>query len=125
MSKEKECIKCGEYGAHYEDYTNKHKGNIKPYCKSCHAKTQRSNIYKRKYDITIEAYDEILELQGGVCWICRGEDTKGILLAVDHCHTSGEVRGLLCSACNLGLGNFKDDSDRLERAIKYLSRYPT
>lgn len=132
MSKEKICIKCGEFGPHYNDYTSGYRDNIKPYYKKCHAKSQigrnpeiaRRSHYKSRYGITVDAYNEILELQGGVCWICKGEDTRDTRLSVDHCHTSKEVRGLLCKACNSGLGQFKDDIERLERAIKYLSRFP-
>ena len=65
-----------------------------------------------------EDYDALLARQGGVCAICR----KNHPLGVDHCHLFNEVRGLLCNKCNLGLGMFDDDPDRLRAAADYLER---
>ncbi len=71
------------------------------------------------YGITLEAYNEMLEAQGGVCAICQSESNR--MLDTDHCHETGEVRGLLCNGCNQGLGQFKDSPKRLQNAIDYLS----
>lgn len=88
-------------------------------CKNAHL--------KRKYGITIEDYDKMLEDQGGVCKICSNPETevdkkKGKLkdLAVDHCHITGKVRGLLCGRCNKALGKFKDDPELIRSALNYL-----
>ena len=67
---------------------------------------------------TVEQYDVLFKKQGGACAIC-GRATKTHLY-VDHDHTTGEVRGLLCSSCNLGLGNFKDSVPIMRQAILYL-----
>ena len=74
---------------------------------------------KRSYGISVEDYDRMLEKQGGKCAIC-GEVDDHHSLAVDHCHETGAVRGLLCSLCNRGLGLFKDRADLLTAAIKHL-----
>lgn len=66
-----------------------------------------------------------MSVQDGLCAICKAPETpepKGNL-HVDHDHTSGRVRGLLCFPCNAGLGSFKDDIERLEAAIEYLKMY--
>jgi hypothetical protein len=88
----------------------------------------RNSKYKRKYGITLEEYNKMLENQNGLCAICNSPekvktDDKVKLLAVDHCHTSGAVRGLLCNACNTGIGKFKEDINILESAIKYLKTH--
>lgn len=57
--------------------------------------------------------------EGKSCVICGAADG----LAVDHCHTTGEIRGVLCRPCNLGLGYFRDDPERLLGAIKYLAEF--
>lgn len=59
--------------------------------------------------------------QGGLCAIC-GELPSGkrALLFIDHDHKTGKVRGLLCGACNAGLGYFKDTTSRMTKAIEYL-----
>jgi hypothetical protein len=63
----------------------------------------------------------MLEEQEHKCAICLTSDTDlDKLLSVDHCHTTGKIRGLLCNNCNLALGNFKDNLNSLENAIKYL-----
>ena len=63
-------------------------------------------------------YQVILEKQNGVCAICKNK--YEIELGVDHNHETGENRGLLCTACNVALGNFKDNIEFLEEAIRYL-----
>ena len=75
-----------------------------------------------KYKITSEDYDLLLEEQGGLCAICRGAEPKTPhgFWHVDHCHTRGDVRGLLCSSCNTGIGHFFDQPDVLIRAAEYL-----
>jgi len=71
--------------------------------------------------MTAEAYDRLHEAQEGRCAICGTPDGgKKARLFVDHCHESGQVRGLLCSSCNSGLGFFQDNKTMLSRAIEYL-----
>ena len=70
--------------------------------------------------LTQQRYDELLDEQGGCCGICGRERQARRRLAVDHDHTTGQVRGLLCSNCNVGLGLFQDSVDLLEQAIGYL-----
>lgn len=87
----------------------------------------RNYDLKRTYGITVEEYSALLEGQGGVCAIC-GKEERAVKnnsveyrnLAVDHCHTTGKVRGLLCTNCNQGLGNFMDNPAYLAKAISYL-----
>jgi hypothetical protein len=75
---------------------------------------------KRRYGMSLADYDALLAHQGGVCAIC-GKKSKRRLV-VDHCHSLRKVRGLLCDKCNIGLGMFDDDIDRLRAAIAYLER---
>lgn len=81
---------------------------------------QRRRDLKRRFDITPDDYDQLLCEQGGVCAICKKTCSTGIRLAVDHNHTTGKVRGLLCTGCNTGLGKFKDSVELLTSAIAYL-----
>lgn len=73
---------------------------------------------KRKYGLSKEDYNTLLLSQGGCCAICGAETDNNLF--VDHNHSSGKVRGLLCRACNTGLGNFSDNEYFLFSAIKYL-----
>jgi len=79
--------------------------------------------YSRVYGITQAQYDEMLEKQNGKCAICNNPDeVEDRKLAIDHCHTTGRIRGLLCGKCNRGLGFiFKDNPDLLLKAISYFS----
>lgn len=127
-------------------YANKRSADGKGYrCKACDAATRRvsrarasldsatkrgyrDRRYKRVFGITLADYESMLVLQGGVCGICgttnpTGEGGSGKHLshfAVDHCHATGRVRGLLCNSCNRGLGMFKDSAEMLRRAAKYV-----
>jgi|TARA_R110000868_G_scaffold26592_4_gene102215 hypothetical protein len=73
----------------------------------------------RSYGITVEDYDEMLESQGGGCYIC-GIGPVGRALDIDHDHRTGKVRGLLCSNHNRALGLLGDDPDLLLAAHTYL-----
>lgn len=75
---------------------------------------------KRLFGIDSEEYEARLKSQRGVCAICKAVP-NGIRLGVDHDHKTGQARGLLCVACNTGLGMFKDDPDLLHRAVFYLT----
>jgi hypothetical protein len=80
---------------------------------------QKNYDLKRNYDITIGIYEQLLFEQDLVCAICRRISGT---LHVDHDHQTGEVRGLLCTKCNLGIGCFVDDPERLLAAAIYLEQ---
>ena len=71
----------------------------------------------RTYGLTPEEYNSLWDKQNGGCVICGSTEKK---LCVDHCHNTGVVRGLLCTNCNQGLGQFKDDPGLLRSAATYL-----
>lgn len=83
--------------------------------------TSRRSDLKRNYGLTLAGYNAIRENQNNLC-ACCGEALKE-LTAVDHCHRTGVVRGLLCFKCNTGLGHFNDSVDGLQNAIAYLKRF--
>ena len=66
--------------------------------------------------------DALIASQGGVCAICATLAPQGGVLHIDHSHTTGEVRGALCVACNTGIGQLKDDPGLLRKAAEYLER---
>lgn len=72
------------------------------------------------YGIDLDDHEAMLREQRGVCAICEDDPETG--LVVDHCHTSGKVRGLLCHSCNIMLGLAKDNINTLLSAIKYLEK---
>lgn len=83
----------------------------------------RNTDLKRKFGITINDFELMLTKQDGRCSICGGYQIKGRNFAVDHNHTTGKVRGLLCVNCNAGLGFMKDNKQILQNAIDYLSSH--
>lgn len=80
---------------------------------------RRWNTLKLRHGIIREKYEQMLKAQGHKCAICKEEFTKNP--HVDHCHTTGNIRGLLCMGCNRGIGYLKDDPDVLRAAINYLT----
>lgn len=144
----KKCSRCGIEKSLSEFYLHKdcvdgHAG----LCKSCKLKknaewrqnnqdhikawsktSQKRHNLKHFFGITVEQYEELLIKQNGVCAICGGINPSGRMLHVDHdwsCCPSKRscgkcIRGLLCSRCNTALGSFKDNSENLKKALKYL-----
>lgn len=96
-------------------------------CKKCISikaeKNRKGNSLMSRYKINIEQYNKMIEDQNFSCAICKGDlknkDVRHIHL--DHCHTTSKVRGILCSYCNHGLGNFRDNINYLNKAIEYLN----
>lgn len=65
----------------------------------------------------------MLAAQDGRCAICRGEDPKHANWSVDHCHATGAVRAILCSACNTGIGLLQDSPEIIAAALQYILRH--
>ena len=84
---------------------------------------ERDGHLRRKFGITIEQYELILALQGGVCAICKREPNPNISLHVDHDHETGAIRGLTCFRCNQALGAFGESATLLRAAADYLDRH--
>jgi hypothetical protein len=80
----------------------------------------RKSHLKRKFGLTPDEFDELLELQDGGCAICGELPSERVSLHVDHDHVTGEVRGILCMRCNNALGLFREDPDLLTEAAHYL-----
>lgn len=72
----------------------------------------------QRYGLTLEQFNSMVEAQAGRCAICH----EGRELVIDHCHSSGAVRGLLCVSCNTAIGLLSDDVERLRSSIEYLEK---
>ena len=132
----KVCKTCG-VAKPLDQYTNTRPNNKHPYCKICrtaknaerrkknpelYADIERRSKFKRIYGITIDDYYDMLKMQNNGCGICGAikPSNRTGFFSIDHCHTSGKVRGLLCTKCNRGLGLFNDSPQRLQSAVSYL-----
>lgn len=112
------CTACREYKQWSEfSVDNKNIYGRSTKCKSCRAKYHRNRYVKATYGLDQNTYQLMYDEQKGVCPICLEWFP---LLNIDHCHTMGTVRGLLCNLCNIGLGGMRDSTDNMRRAIKYL-----
>jgi hypothetical protein len=131
----KTCPKCKTEKPHSLFYRSKSaKDGCSSYCKVCqnlrstsYARENKDKIpstgysLKRRYGITSQDYVELLNKQNNCCAICFTTACHtGRNFSVDHDHKTGKVRGLLCAHCNVGLGNFKDQTTLLQKAIEYL-----
>jgi len=95
---------------------------------SMNIKDKRAYLYllnriKWSYGLSEESYRDMVDKTKGCCPICgKGltDGRYGMSLAIDHDHTTGKVRGIICNTCNKGLGHFFDNISSLTNAIKYL-----
>ena len=76
----------------------------------------------KKYGLTVSEFEKIRNKQDNSCAICLFEFKSTSDFHIDHCHTSGHIRGLLCKNCNMTLGKAQDSVEFFERAIVYLKR---
>lgn len=75
------------------------------------------------YGITLEKYYSMVEAQNHRCALCNRSCKSGRQLSIDHNHKTGKIRELLCGNCNVGLGNFQDDPEILQKAVAYLQKH--
>ena len=130
---------CGKR-LHYLDEVGVYWSGKTRRCRGCHRENQKRHSIpenqerlrqtrlrariKNRYGITWQQYESLYRQQGGVCAICQGVPlSPGKRLGVDHDHSTGKVRGLLCGLCNTALGGFREDPSLLRAAIAYLSVY--
>lgn len=112
-----------------EKHNTSNKEKRKHYYQDPVRKQKYKNLHlKYKYGLSLESYNKMLDEQNNTCKICKKEERcknnqfngKLSMLAVDHCHKTGKVRGLLCATCNKALGAFNDDIEIMSNAIRYL-----
>jgi Recombination endonuclease VII len=122
------CEKCKTDKARNE-FSEKTLKNKNLWCKNCFRESSRNSELKLKFGITEKIYEKILKKQKNKCAICRKPENiihhhskKIVKMAVDHCHKTKKVRGLLCGRCNFGIGYFKDSIKLLKMAINYLEK---
>ena len=139
--KKKQCTQCKtEFPATVEFFSFHKRGRdgLFSLCRDCnrknnrdwwgknkekHRKRVRKNALLRNYGITLEDYDKIYTEQNGCCSICGAHQSElSHTLGVDHSHTTGKVRGLLCTPCNTKLSAV-EDIDWVDRAETYLALY--
>lgn len=106
------------------------KGANNPNYKHGRSRTKEYDLelhMKRAYGMTFKDYEEMLFAQDGKCAICKTEPPKDqhkTRLNIDHCHSTGKIRGLLCDCCNRALGLMRDNTELLQKAIAYLQDQP-
>jgi thiol-disulfide isomerase/thioredoxin len=109
------CIRCKQVFTVDNFYVTK--GQYQSWCKGCFSEHTSHRNRTKKYGITIEQYQQLYQKYNGACYICQSTERT---LCVDHDHTTGQVRGLLCNNCNRALGLLGDSILVLERAVNYM-----
>ena len=110
------CYDCKETKLKTEFHKQKSKKQgINSYCKACSAKRHR---YRKYGDCVNGSILDLLVRAETGCMICGEIKEK---MCVDHCHQTNVIRGILCNACNVGIGSFNDDTTLLSSSIKYLN----
>ena len=115
-------IKRGAQKACAKAYYEKNKDKKKEY-REANPQVIKGNKLRSKYGIELEDYNDMFVLQNGKCAICGKHQTElKKALHIDHCHSTGKIRGLLCGNCNRGIGMLNDDIENLKCAILYLNK---
>jgi hypothetical protein len=130
MRRCKQCMS-SDYKKWYKDNPEKIavlREKDKEYRKEYYSDPKRREQYRiwyiiREYNLSEEDYLKLLEKQNNKCKICNKPEKSGRNLAIDHCHKTNKIRGLLCNQCNRALGYLKEDINLFEAAIKYLKEH--
>ena|ERR1700677_5043586 len=129
----KECVKIvkRESRRKNRDYYNSYQKEWNRKNPDKYFKSTKGKLLKQKYNISIDEFNLMVINQNNICAICNNPENivdkttnKTRALAVDHCHVTGKIRGLLCTACNTGIGFLKFDNgpELLYSAIKYYNK---
>lgn len=123
-AKERKCYICNRVKPASKFYiSNSTADGLHPCCKKCSNEHALQNQHKRKFGITAEESKALLKAQGYKCAICGRKRSKKRKLAIDHNHTTGKMRGIICIQCNSMLGHAKDNIETLKSAIVYIKKY--
>mgnify|MGYP000917389787 FL=1 len=122
----RQCFKCGQRKPWTVDHfprDHQRGGKLKGTCRDCLRRAVKFSTLSRSYGLSGEDFERMLAAQGGRCRLCgaRLDGARGAFVPhVDHCHTSGRVRGLLCHHCNVLLGHAKESPTLLRAAANYV-----
>ncbi len=106
--------------AYRAEYYRKNQDSIKRKTRA-YGKANALRLRLAEKGATLEQYHALVARQGGRCGVCGGPPGRGrSTYNIDHDHKTGQLRGLLCHNCNVGLGHFKDNPELLHRAAEYL-----
>jgi hypothetical protein len=129
MAEKLRCSSCGEFkqrqAFHKNASTKTGRANqCKPCFRLCQAGLRtpeyvRDKQLRRDFGISLDEYNQMVAACDGLCHLC-GRPPGKYSLAVDHCHDTGRIRGLLCTKCNTALGTLGDNEEGLLRALAYL-----
>jgi len=111
--KEKKCNQCGVVKK--AKYFHRNGGKRTGLCEDCKV-CRNKKIVEKRYNLEEGQLEQMKKDVDYKCELCNNETS----LAVDHCHKSGKVRGMLCAKCNTGIGQLNDDIELMKRAIKYI-----
>lgn len=143
--KMKKCSRCRKSKTQTQFNKNKDKPNrLRSECKLCQSadsniwyqknKNKESYLKRRQRERLKQRYgnvdyENLFNKQNGTCAICgkpeifKSINGKTVRLSVDHNHKTGQIRGLLCKKCNIGIGYFEDNIKYLKKALIYLNQY--
>ncbi len=115
---------CREQAKKYRQDPIKNREKVKKWKRSNPEALAKQKLRQslRQYGLSVNDYEYMLVEQDSACAICKEQCSTGKRLAVDHCHSSGRVRGLLCFGCNATLGRVKDSTNTLKSMIEYLEK---
>lgn len=114
------CPSCKKAVAHEGfDRSSRTASGLASWCKTCKSAASRDAYFHRTYKITQQELAALREAQADRCAICQ----KSAPEHLDHDHSTGEIRQLLCTRCNMGLGQFRDDPSLLQMAVFYVEHH--
>jgi hypothetical protein len=116
------------YGVYAKTYASRHPEKVKMYKENYNKsekgiESKRRYLLRKCYGITLEEYNTMLDNQGHRCAACGAEEPRGVNWHVDHCHTSGKLREVLCARCNVTLGQVDDSIEVLQSLVTYLEKH--